>query len=298
MHASSPHTGYPIHWAVGHATTKYTLEVLVHAGANVNAGDENGCTPIMLACMRDQPEMVELLIYAGAKLDIFAHNLSPLAACCVSGSLRCAKMVVEKDKSVCLLRDPVDKLLPVEVAVHAGHPALVEYLTPLSNVEAKNPHQWIMEQAQQNKEEEQRLHEQSQQADNQALVAKEQGNRLFKSQRYAEAAQEYIQAIETIPHISARMHATLLTNASLCYFKLEKLDTAKHYAVQAIQIDSSYVKAHHRLAQTCASLNDHESAARAAWDGYSLQKESKEGLQCFKLFEYEVKLARAEYQKS
>lgn len=48
------------------------LERLIRAGANINARDENGNTPLMIAADRGRPVAAVLLIEAGA--DVNAHN--------------------------------------------------------------------------------------------------------------------------------------------------------------------------------------------------------------------------------
>jgi tetratricopeptide (TPR) repeat protein len=52
-----------------------TVQVLIQAGADVNTTDSYGTTPIVIAVGRDQPEMVRVLIAAGAKIEDTKNDL-------------------------------------------------------------------------------------------------------------------------------------------------------------------------------------------------------------------------------
>ncbi|MCI0447271.1 ankyrin repeat domain-containing protein, partial [bacterium] len=51
------------------AGSAQTVQLLIKAGADVNASDSNGVTPLIAAVGKNQPEMVRILIAAGAKIE-------------------------------------------------------------------------------------------------------------------------------------------------------------------------------------------------------------------------------------
>jgi len=61
----------PLLWAVDNECRKENIaRYLIDRGANVNAQDKDGCTPLMFACQENQPGTAELLVNKGAKLDL------------------------------------------------------------------------------------------------------------------------------------------------------------------------------------------------------------------------------------
>ena len=67
----------PLHHAVYY--NKKAIAYLVHDGANINARDEEGNTPLMLASMSGRVDEVEILVRLGADINISNNsNLSPL----------------------------------------------------------------------------------------------------------------------------------------------------------------------------------------------------------------------------
>ena len=77
VNASNPYQGTVVHKAIIQAPHSLPLEAikaLIKAGVDVNAGEANGYTPLMLAARPNQEELVELLLSAGAKRSLHAKD--------------------------------------------------------------------------------------------------------------------------------------------------------------------------------------------------------------------------------
>ena len=77
VNASSSHLGTVLTKAILHVPLSLeTIRALIKAGANVNSAGEYGFTPLMLAAMRNQRELLDLLLSAGAKSSIHAKDFA------------------------------------------------------------------------------------------------------------------------------------------------------------------------------------------------------------------------------
>src|SRR5512139_1330013 len=65
VNATQPDGATALHWAA-HRNDVAIADLLIGAGAKVDAADEGGETPLGLACLNASPAMVERLLRAGA----------------------------------------------------------------------------------------------------------------------------------------------------------------------------------------------------------------------------------------
>jgi ankyrin repeat protein len=63
--ATAPDQSTPLHWAA-YLDDTAAAQLLVGAGANANATNVHGVSPLFLACTNASPKMVRLLLDAGA----------------------------------------------------------------------------------------------------------------------------------------------------------------------------------------------------------------------------------------
>uniref|UniRef100_A0A671Q1V4 E3 ubiquitin-protein ligase CHIP n=1 Tax=Sinocyclocheilus anshuiensis TaxID=1608454 RepID=A0A671Q1V4_9TELE len=103
-----------------------------------------------------------------------------------------------------------------------------------------------------------------------AQELKEQGNRLFLSRKYQEAATSYSKAINRNPSV-----AVYYTNRALCYVKLQQYDKALADCKHALELDSQSVKAHFFLGQCQLELENYEEAIGNLQRAYNLAKEQR-----------------------
>ena len=81
-------------WAV-HLDDLETAELLIHAGANVNARNDYGATPLWLACRNGNAVMVEKLLSAGANPNAaLPLGETPLMAAADTGSVKAVKSLL------------------------------------------------------------------------------------------------------------------------------------------------------------------------------------------------------------
>ncbi|XP_067859414.1 E3 ubiquitin-protein ligase CHIP isoform X4 [Heptranchias perlo] len=99
---------------------------------------------------------------------------------------------------------------------------------------------------------------------------KEQGNRLFLSRKYQEAAASYSKAINRNPSV-----AVYYTNRALCYVKMQQFDKAVADCKHALELDSQSVKAHFFLGQCQLEMENYDEAIGNLQRAYNLAKEQR-----------------------
>jgi uncharacterized protein len=116
-----------------------TEEVIqaIKDGANVNAQDGQGRTPMMLATLRNDPKTVKALIDAGADVNIQADNKdNPYLYSGAEGYLEILKMTIEAGADMKLTnRYNGTALIP---AAEHGHNDVIEYLLKESDVDVNH----------------------------------------------------------------------------------------------------------------------------------------------------------------
>ena len=90
---------------------------------------------------------------------------------------------------------------------------------------------------------------------------RERGNNAFREGAYARAATQYSAALKALG--AANADATLLSNRSAAYSKLERFDMALADADAAVKLLGAWDKAHARRATALAGLGKEEEAAKA-----------------------------------
>jgi ankyrin repeat protein len=83
------------------AGSREHVELFIKAGMDINTGDKDGSSALMIASEKGDPEMVKLLIQSGA--DINAHNIDGYTAlmyAAYKGNRQIAELLVENKADV------------------------------------------------------------------------------------------------------------------------------------------------------------------------------------------------------
>jgi ankyrin repeat protein len=89
-----------LHWAV-HNDDRAAADLLIRAGANVNAANELGATPLWLAAAQGSAAMVSRLLDAGANPNVaLEEGETPLMAAARTGTLEAVKVLASRGADV------------------------------------------------------------------------------------------------------------------------------------------------------------------------------------------------------
>lgn len=101
VHGRQPDGATALHWAA-HWDDDRIAERLLKAGADVNAENELGVTPLDLACTNASVSMVRRLVAGGARVDrvVGSSGVTALMTCARSGSAPAAQVLLERGAPV------------------------------------------------------------------------------------------------------------------------------------------------------------------------------------------------------
>src|SRR5204862_6631127 len=114
-------------WAA-HSNDVDVATALVRAGADANAANQFGMTPLSRACTNASAEMVELLLKAGAKADTpISTGETPLMTCAATGAAAAVKMLLTRGAAV-NAAEPTQHQTALMWAAAERHPDVVSQL--------------------------------------------------------------------------------------------------------------------------------------------------------------------------
>lgn len=294
---SQSDAGTPLIWAAGHGQEE-AVKVLLEHNANPNAETEDNITPLLSSVAAGSLACLELLIQAGAKVNISAGGATPLHIAADSGSLEIINCLLKAGADPNVTDD--DGVKPIQVAAARGNRRAVEILFPLTSKVDAIP-SWtvdgileymqsenIKEQEETRKAEEvnvpkdtavpkQDLPEVAPEAKKKAAEAKSRGDDAFKTKDYHIAVDAYTQAIDLDP-----TDATLLSNRSLCWMRLGQAEHALADAKACRALRPDWPKACYREGAALRLLQKFDEAANSFYEGVKLDPENKELVNAFR----------------
>ncbi|KAJ0703928.1 putative tetratricopeptide-like helical domain superfamily, ankyrin repeat-containing [Helianthus annuus] len=296
---SQSESGTPLIWAAGHGQQD-ALKLLLKHKADPNIETDDGITPLLSAVAAGSLQCLELLIQAGAKVNIIAGGATPL---------HIAADIGNSELITCLLKagaDPnmtdEDGLKPVQVAAARGNRAAVEMLLPLSSQE-ETVKDWTVDgiinhmQSEGAKEQEverntrdiptnspsdatvstKEIPKVSAEAKKKAAEAKSRADDAFRRKEYQIAVDAYTQAIDFDPS-----DATLLSNRSLGWMRLGQADRALTDAQACRELRPNWQKAWYREGSALRLMQKFDEAANAFYEGVKLDPENMELVHAFR----------------
>ncbi|KAJ0464488.1 putative tetratricopeptide-like helical domain superfamily, ankyrin repeat-containing [Helianthus annuus] len=296
---SQSESGTPLIWAAGHGQQD-ALKLLLKHKADPNIETDDGITPLLSAVAAGSLQCLELLIQAGAKVNIIAGGATPL---------HIAADIGNSELITCLLKagaDPnmtdEDGLKPVQVAAARGNRAAVEMLLPLSSqvetvkdltVDGIINHMQSEGAKEQEVERNTRdiptnspsdatvstkeIPKVSAEAKKKAAEAKSRADDAFRRKEYQIAVDAYTQAIDFDPS-----DATLLSNRSLCWMRLGQADRALTDAQACRELRPNWQKAWYREGSALRLMQKFDEAANAFYEGVKLDPENMELVHAFR----------------
>ncbi|XP_022946123.1 ankyrin-1 [Cucurbita moschata] len=282
---SQSDAGSPLIWAAGHAQQE-AVKLLLEHHANPNAETDDDITPLLSAVAAGSLACLDLLIQAGAKVNISAGGATPLHIAADSGNLEIINSLLQAGADPNAIDE--DGLKPVQVAAARGNRAAVEILLPLTSAVEAIPN-WttdgILEYMQneinkdressRNLEEvnkhkdstagEQGLPEVSPEAKKKAAEAKSRGDDAFNTKDFQTAVDAYTQAIDLDP-----TDGTLFSNRSLCWIRLGQAEQALADARACRALKPDWPKACYREGAALRLLQRFEEAANSFYEGVQL----------------------------
>ncbi|XP_058226113.1 uncharacterized protein LOC131334839 [Rhododendron vialii] len=291
---SQSDAGTPLIWAAGHAQQD-AVKVLLEHHTDPNAETEDGITPLLSSVAAGSLACLELLIQAGAKVNITAGGATPLHIAADNGSPEIINSLLKAGADANATDE--DGLKPVQVAAARGNRKAVEILFPLTSKIQSVP-EWnvdgILEhmQSETGKEQEetkedkllrdaatskQAMPEPTPEAKKKAAEAKFRGEDAFKQKDYLMAVDAYTQAIDFDP-----TDAIFLSNRSLCWIRLGQAEHALSDAKACRALRPDWPKACYREGVALRLLQKFDEAANAFYEGVTLDPENKELVNAFR----------------
>ncbi|XP_023911039.1 uncharacterized protein LOC112022655 [Quercus suber] len=293
---SQSDAGTPLIWAAGHGQPE-AVKVLLEHHANPNAETDDNITPLLSTVAAGSLPCLELLIQAGAKVNISVGGVTPLHIAADNGSLEIINCLLKAGADPNVTDE--DGLKPIQVAAARGNRGAVEILFPLTS-KVQTIANWTVDgildymQSEISKQDEARnkkevnfleetslsnqdLPQVTPEAKKEAAEAKSRGDDAFKRKDYHMAIDSYTQAIDLDP-----TDATLLSNRSLCWIRLDQAEHALDDAKACRALRPGWPKACYREGAALRLLQRFDEAANSFYEGVQLDPENKELVNAFR----------------
>ncbi|KAI9185742.1 hypothetical protein LWI28_010266 [Acer negundo] len=293
---SQSDSGTPLIWAAGHGQPE-AVKVLLEHNANPDSETEDNITPLLSAVAAGSLTCLDLLVQAGAKVNIIAGGATPLHIAADIGSIEIIKCLLKAGADPNITDEDGQK--PILVAAARGNREVVEILFPLTS-KIQTITEWTVDgilehmQSETNKQQEEMrnlrednvpkntrpendLPKVAPEIKKKAAEAKSRGDEAFKRNDCQAAIDAYTQAIDLDPY-----DATLLSNRSLCWIRLGQAEHALADAKACRALRPDWPKACYREGAALRLLQKFDEAANAFYEGVVLNPENKEIIKAFR----------------
>ncbi|CAM8987042.1 unnamed protein product [Rhodiola kirilowii] len=283
-------SGTPLIWAAGHDQHD-AVRVLLEHHANPNAETDDNITPLISAVAAGSLACVELLIEAGANVNVIAGGATPLHIAADSGNLEIINCLVKAGADPNIADEEGE--MPIHVAAGRANRAVVQVLLPLTRPVDKIPDWTVdgilrymkseiseMQKSVSNREAEddspvakvsKEVLQVTPEAKAKAADAKSRGDDAFKRKDYTVAVDAYTQALDFNP-----FDAAVLSNRSLCWIRLGQSEQALADAKACRELRPDWPKAFYREGAALRLMERFEEAATCFFEGVQLAPENME----------------------
>ncbi|KAF4354373.1 hypothetical protein G4B88_015017 [Cannabis sativa] len=292
---SQSDAGTPLIWAAGHAQPE-AVKILLEHNANpysvllcfvfilllfsaANAETDDDITPLLSSVAAGSLPCLELLIQAGAKVNISAGGATPLLIAADHGNLEIINCLIKAGADPNVTDE--DGTKPILVAASRSNREAVEILFPLTSKIDCIP-KWTIDGILEYMHSETSRQEVTPEAKKKAAEAKSRGEEAFKRKEFDTAVDAYTQ-MKAIDLDST--DGTLFSNRSLCWLRLGQAEQALADAKTCRALRPDWPKACYRegaalrLMQACLKFDE---AANAFYEGVQLNPESRELVDAFR----------------
>ena len=296
--------GTPLHWAAAlKGDYTETLTALIECGADIEAHNEQGLTPLMLAAAAGNDLHSKWFVQAGASpTSVLPGNVTIYHIAADLNLVGTLAELLEKypetsQQDIIRTNDAVET--PLDLACQENHLGCVMLLKGYNDIDMAK--QYMLEHksklgprknegppppdTDQNvlnmedpteQEAKQRATEILQQfisedSKTMSLELKGRGNQHFVNKEWAQAIDYYSQAIELDPS-----NETFYSNRSAAYLPFGETEKALSDAMVCTVLKKDWAKAFYRLAVARMELGRFEDAAVSAWDGLQLDQQNDE----------------------
>ncbi|KAK9035430.1 hypothetical protein V6N11_077470 [Hibiscus sabdariffa] len=247
------------------------VKVLLENNANLNTNSDDDICLLMLAIAQGSMECLTLLLKAGADPNISSTGLRPLDLAAYKGDTEIIK---------CLLTAGADPnvpndvgLAPIEVMAIHGNRDGVMALYPLTSAISDYP-VWSVDGIMVHTHPKEKMEKVNQQIQRLFMESKLKGTEAFKKMDYLGAIKWYTEAISY-----NKTDATVYSNRSLCWARLEDGKNALVDAGRCVMLSPLWPKSYYRLGVAWKLLQEFDKAADAFYNGWVLDRKNKE-LEC------------------
>ena len=311
----SDRSGTPLHWASGvEEDFSDTLEALLECGADVNATNKTGVSPLILAAASGNDVHCRVLVKHGAKRDfVLSGNNSVYHIAADMNQIATLKTLIEVDatnssnqetiSSKCLNLKNDNGETPLDLAVQGGH---IDCVMLLSNETNKEKAKMFMEMSQREWKEikSKKLNQED------YISAQPTASNDPLSEDAAKAlAQEILSKAGSVSEVAKRdaanfktegnsffakkewqlaigaytnainsnpADATFYSNRSAAYMSAEMFDNALYDATMTRYLRPEWAKGCYRMAIARLALEKFEDAAVSAFEGLQIDEKSEE----------------------
>ncbi|XAR58603.1 hypothetical protein NMG60_11014071 [Bertholletia excelsa] len=279
--------GAALHYAISNGHCE-AVKILLDNNANPNSVRHEIFTALKLSMLSGSFECLTLLLKAGANPNLSAHGETPLG---LAVSLNQTEVIK------CLLKAGANpnstdsyNLTPLEAAALYGNHEAVMILLPVTSQFPAVP-DWSLggilkyvhsEEAREKRE----LYKRKT-----FKFAKSRGKAAFVRGDYLDAICWYTKAILADP-----LDATVFSNRSLCWARLNKGQDALSDAEACIRLRPNWAKAHYRKGAAWKLLGNYHMAAEAFSDAVNLDPKNEELQEALR--EFNMETAEVEFEVS